>query len=446
MPPRIAALICIALIIYLFWMDRKNNEGFSKAIWIPFTWLFFSQSRNISEWLNLSTPDVSAAANTVLEGNPLNRNVYTILIIAGILVLLKRKLDWHTIFIKNSWIWLYFLFGAISFLWSDYPFVSFKRWIKSLGALIMALVIVTEARPYIAIGVILKRLAFILIPLSVLFIKYYPDFGRAYHRGQVMYTGVGGGKNALGAICLVASIYFAWNLFLGRRITNETSSQKLHYSIYLIIIPMIAWLISMANSATSLACMMFSVFLFAIARHPVFTRDPQKIIIYGITGIVLFGMMELAFGLKDFIFQLLGRRTDLTNRVDIWLYLMKMAVDPIIGAGYEIFWTGERLNMIQQRWGPIVQSHNGYLEMYLNMGIIGVMFIMSWIVSGLMSVKRHLNTDYYAAMLRLCLIVVVALYNYTEATYYGVSSLWILFFIGILTIPGQSTPHKQQQI
>ncbi len=445
MPPQLAALLIILLIIYLFWIDRKNNEGFSKAIWVPFIWLFFSQSRNISEWLNLSTPDMSVAANAMLEGNPLNRNVYTILIIAGIIILLKRKLDWHTIFIKNSWIWLYFIFRVISFGWSDYPYVSFKRWIKSSGALIMALVVVTEVRPYMAIGVIIKRLAFINLPLSVLFIKFYPELGRAYHLGQPMYTGVGSGKNALGAICLISGIYFSWNLFLGRRIKNETTSQQMHYSIYLLIIPMIVWLFSMANSATSLACMVFSLFLFAITRHPVFARDPQKIIIFGVAGIVLFGMMQLAFDIKDVIFAMLGRRTDLTNRTGIWGYLMNMAVNPIIGAGYEIFWTGERMNIIQQRFGGIVQSHNGYLEMYLNMGIIGVIFIISWIISGLTSVKRHLNTDYPAAMLRLCFIVVVALYNYTEATFYGVSSMWILFFIGILTIPGQSIPYKQHK-
>ena len=44
----------------------------------------------------------------------------------------------------------------------------------------MVLVILTEKRPYEAVGVILRRLAFLLLPLSVLFIRYYPDLGREY--------------------------------------------------------------------------------------------------------------------------------------------------------------------------------------------------------------------------------------------------------------------------
>ena len=417
-------------------MDRKNNEGFSKALWIPFTWLFFNRSRNISEWLNLGTPDIATAATTILEGNPLNRNVYTFLIIAGVLVLLKRKIDWQTIFVKNKWIWLYFVFGALSLFWSDYPYISFKRWIKALGVVIMVLVVVTESRPYIAIGLILKRLAFILIPLSVLFIKYYPEFGRAYHMGNPMYTGVGDTKNSLGALCLISGVYFSWNLIFGRRDANKPV-QRLHYSIYLIMIPMIAWLFYMANSATSLACMFFALFLFLLASHPVMVREPRKIIIFAITGAVIFGILELAFDVKEVLFTLLGRGADLTNRVDIWEYLLGMVEHPIIGFGYESFWIGERLNMIQERWGNIIQAHSGYLEMYLNMGIIGVCFIICWIISGLVSVTHHLKNDYPAALLRLCFILVVVLYNYTEATFYGVSGMWILFFIGVSSIPRQ---------
>ena len=51
-----------------------------------------------------------------------------------------------------------------------------KRWIKALSTVIMAFVVVTEAHPYMAIGVIIKRLSFLLLPLSVLFIKYYQLF------------------------------------------------------------------------------------------------------------------------------------------------------------------------------------------------------------------------------------------------------------------------------
>ncbi|NPU84681.1 MAG: O-antigen ligase family protein [Syntrophaceae bacterium] len=444
MQPQLAALLTVVLIIYLFWMDRNNNKGFSKALWVPFVWMYFTRSRNISEWLDLQTPDPSLSMTSIIEGNPLNRNIYTALLILGIFALIKRKIDWRTIFVKNSWIWLYFIFGAISIFWSDYPYVSFKRLIKASCVVIMALVILTEARPYLAIGLILKRLAFILLPLSVLFIKYYPEFGRAYHHstGELMSTGVTSHKNALGALCLVSGIYFLWNLFWGGKKEGD-AGPRLHFSIYMIMFVMLFWLFRMANSATSLACMVVTILLFTIAKHPAFVRNPSKLIVFGIVCVVIAGLSEMTFGIKEYVIELLGRKPDLTTRVPMWEHVLNLTVDPIFGAGYESFWLGERLAIIQARWGDIVQAHNGYLEMYLNMGLVGVFFIICWIFSGLLSVNRHLSIDYPSANLRLCLIVVVALYNYTEATFYGPNVMWLLFFIGIITLPNYKPKINQ---
>lgn len=434
MPPKLALFISLILILYLFWIDRKNNIDISNALWIPFTWIFFSNSRSIIEWINLGTPDLSASAISILEGNPINRSFYFILIIAGIIILIKRKIDWHAIFVKNIWIWLYFAFGALSFAWSDYPYVSFKRWIKASGVVIMALVILTERRPYFALGTILKRLSFILLPLSVIFIKYYPELGRTYHMGIPIYTGVASTKNGLGQLCLISGIYFSWQLLLDLWDKNEPG-QRLGKSIYLIMIPMLFWLFYMANSATSFACMLFALCLFIMVKWPMFVRKPQNILKLIIVGIVIFSMLDLIFGIKDSIIILLGRRPDLTTRVPMWVDLLSMVKNPIIGFGFESFWLGDRLFEVQSRWGALIQAHNGYLEMYLNMGIIGVGFILCWVASGIIAVNRYFMADYTAAMLRLCFILVVVLYNYTEATFYGTNTLWLLFYVGILSVP-----------
>lgn len=439
MPPQLAALIFILLILYLFWMDRKKTEGVSSAIWIPFIWMFLAGSRYVSQWLDLGAPAMSADA--ILEGSPIDRAVFTLLIIAGVLILRQRRINWNALFTQNAWIWLYFVFGAVSFLWSDYPFVSFKRWIKAIGNVIMVLVILTEEHPYEAIGVILRRLAFLLLPLSVLFIKYYPDLGRGYHMGKPMFTGVAGTKNGLGVICLLSAIYFSWNMLISRSEGNA-SGQSLHYSIYLIIIPMIAWLLYMANSATSLACMVVAVCLFVVGRQPVVVREPRRILAIGIACIVLFGIMELTFDVKDTVITMLGRRPDLTTRVPMWEDLLSMVRNPIVGFGYESFWLGARRQYMVEHWGIVCQAHNGYLEMYLNMGLIGLLFVVGWIISGLKKVQRYLYINYPAAILRLCFIVVVSLFNYTEATFFGVSSLWVLFFLGIIDVSGQQEPGR----
>ena len=441
MPRQLALLVCISLILYLFWMDRKKNEGVSNAIWIPFIWMFIAGSRFVSQWLNLRAP---TSADVYLEGNPVDRAVFILLIIAGTMILQRRRINWNSWFAKNKWIWLYFGFGAISFLYCDYPFVALKRWVKTLGNVIMILVILTEERPYVAFGVILKRLAFVLLPLSVLFIKYYPELGRAYHMGKPTYTGVGLQKNQLGQICLVSAIYFAYNLLFSRKEMN-VSEQRLHYSVYLIMLPMMAWLFYKANSATSLVCTIAAMCILAVGRLPAMVRKPRRIMTFGIVFLAMFGILELAFEVKDTIIYMLGRRPDLTERLPMWENLLTMAGDPIFGYGFESFWLSARLRGMVDSRGS---THNGYLEMYLNLGIIGLFFILGWLVSGLRKVQRYLEIDYPAAMLRLALIVVVSLYSWAESTFAGVNNLFILLLFAIMTKPREGRPeltdYKQQ--
>lgn len=430
MPPKIAAIICVLLILYLFWMDREKDEGVSHAIWIPFIWMAIAGSRFVSHWLNLGAP--MSDTDAYLDGSPVDRAVFLILILSGIAILARRRLNWNLLLRKNAWIWLFFVFGLISLFWSDYPFVAFKRWFKALGNVIMALVILTEEHPYAALGVILRRFSFLLLPLSVLFIKYYPDLGRAYHSGGAqMFTGVAGQKNGLGAICLLSGIYFSWNLLLSRG-AAFASGKRLHYSVYFIILPMIAWLLYMANSATSLACLIAALCIFAFARLPVMVINPRRILYLGIACIVLFGILEIAFDVKNTVIDMLGRRPDLTTRVPMWEDLLTMVKNPLVGFGYESFWLGNRQQIVFEKWGLSGNAHNGYLQMYLDLGYVGLFFIAAWILSGLRSVSRELMIDYPVAVLQFCFIVVVCLYNYTEATFNGVSNIWIILLLGIM--------------
>jgi len=441
MPRQLSAIICILFIFYLFWVDRNKSDIVSKAVWIPQIWMFIAGSRFVSQWLNLGAPKV---ADIYLEGNPVDRIVFLILILAGTIILVQRRPNWSDLITKNAWIWLFFIFGAISILWSDFPFVSFKRWIKALGNVIMALVILTEERPYEAIGVILRRLTFLLIPLSVLFIKYYPDLGRAYHwDGTQMFTGVTSQKNSLGQICLISGTYFCWSLLLYQR-EWIALRQRLHLSACLILISMIVWLFYKANSATSFVCMAVAIGLFLFSRKFRVDSKPRRILHFGIACILLFGLLELTFDVTAAVITMLGRDSTLTTRVPMWNQLLSMVKNPIFGFGYESFWLGDRQQIIRKTWGIAFNAHNGYLEMYLNLGLIGVSFMLIWILSGLRKVARHLEIDYPSAMLRLCLIVVIALYNWTEATFYGVSNMWVLFLFAVIEISNQQ--HRAEPI
>ena len=436
MPAQLATLICITLIFYLFWIDRKKNKDVSPAIWIPFLWLFLAGSRYVSQWLNLA-PAVESA-DFYSEGSPLDRVVFLSLILAGIMVLVRRRLNWNELLKDNAWIWPYFIFCAISILWSDDPFISFKRWIKFLGAVSMALIIVTEEHPYEALGVILRRLSFLLLPLSVLFIKYYPDLGRGYTiSGDPMYTGVTFQKNSLGALCLISGIYFCWHLLLNHREENKSES-RFHFSIYLMLLPMIAWLLYMSNSATSLACLVVAICIFILSRVPAMAQKPTRLITVGIAFLLFYGILEVLFDITKTLIAMLGRKPDLTFRVPIWEKLLAYVEDPVFGAGYAIFWSGKRMTQIWDKVGhEIINAHNGYLDTYLDLGIVGVCLLLISIIAGIRKATKCLNHEYAYAVLRITIIVVVALYNWTESGFIPLGILFVIFWVSILEPPGK---------
>ena len=96
---------------------------------------------------------------------------------------MARRRQLSASLIAANWpIACYFLFCLMSVVWSDFPDVSIKRWIKATGDVVMTLVVITDPQPLVALRRLFSRVGFLLLPLSALFIKYYPELGRGYNR------------------------------------------------------------------------------------------------------------------------------------------------------------------------------------------------------------------------------------------------------------------------
>lgn len=432
-----ATIACILLIFYLFCIDRKKSAGVSNAIWIPFVWIFFAIARPLPFWLNYLFNINVYSGGGIEEGNAFERFYMGMLITAGIIILAKRRIKWQELFTNNAWIFVFFIFAAISIFWSDYTVVSLKRWVRSLGTLIMVLIVLTEERPYEAIGIILRRVAFILLPLSILFIRYYPGLGRVWHsQGSTIYAGATQYKNSLGLLCVIAAIYFAWTLLLSRLQAPE-SKQDLRVVIYLIIAPMIVWLLYKSNSATSLVCLVAAISLFLVARRYQFAKSPSKIMKLIAILVIIYGISVFAFDISKLIIISLGKRPDLTDRVPMWEELLSMVKNPVTGFGFESFWLGERADRIKEHWGIFMQAHNGYLDLYLNLGYIGIFLTIAYILSGLKTIYHYLFIDYPHAILRLCIVLVFVLFNWTENTFHLERALWMLLLFSIIDKPAK---------
>src|SRR3989454_3206999 len=202
MPQGIATIIFALGILGLFRLDRDKKSRVSPALWIPVVWLSISASRAVSQWVGgvefMASPDV------LVEGSPLDALIFAGLLAAGLVVLLTRGERAGTFLQANGPLLVFFSYCAVSVLWSDYPFVAFKRWTKAVGDLVMVLVVLTDPEPTAALKRFIACSGFLLIPLSILLIKYYPSLGRAYSpwTGEAYNVGGATQKNGLGIVCL----------------------------------------------------------------------------------------------------------------------------------------------------------------------------------------------------------------------------------------------------
>jgi O-antigen ligase len=440
MPPKIALLLCLIFILYTFWYDLKSNKDFPKSIFIPLIWMFISGSRFVSKWINMS-PSLEDA---YLEGSPIDAVIFSMLIGAAIIILARRKIDWKFLILENKVIAIYFFYCFLSILWSDYSFIAFKRLIKEFGVPLMALILLTEKKPIEAIGIILKRLAILWIPLSIVFYKYYPSLGRAFAPdGRMFATGVSQGKNGLGILCLLVGIYFAWKYIIEFQDNRILSLQD--KAIDFLIIILIGWLLYLSKSATALACLAFSISLLLICRTKIFSIVPERIITFIAIGFPIFFVLDYTLDLRNMIYGILGRDATLTTRVFIWDYLLDMDSDILLGSGYQSFWLGERLQEIWAFTGRTInQAHNGYIEIYLNLGLIGVSLLLSIILSGLINIRKKLEENFQLAVLSLCFVLVAVLYNYTEALFHGINNVWLLTLYGLIYIPGGTNIESEK--
>ena len=434
MPARAATVLFIIGILGLFYLDRNRVARTSRALWIPAIWIFIGASRMLSQWLNLAAP--LDTPDAYLEGSPLDRAVLTGLLIVGLTILVRRSERTWAIVRSNIPLLLFLLYAALSAMWSDYPFVAFKRWTKALGNVTMVLLIMTDGEPVAALKRVFARTAFFLIPLSVLFIKYYPELGRGYSRWtwQPFYTGVTTEKNALGAICLVFGLASVWR-FIDAFRAPEGSGRTGPLIAHGAVIGMAIWLFTMADSSTSLACFILGTAIMLLMRV---VGTKRAVTVHVIVGSVVAVGLFAFFFLDAYasIVEALGRDATLTGRTDLWNELLQMDTRPWLGTGFETFWLGERAEYFWEKYyfHPN-QAHNGYIETYLNLGWIGLGLLGLLMATGYRNVANAFRSDVGSGSLRLAYFTVAALYCVTEAAFKVMHPVWIVFLIAVTAVP-----------
>jgi exopolysaccharide production protein ExoQ len=435
MNPQIATIAYAFLIAVLFYLNRDSRTKTSPALWLPVIWLGIGSSRGLSTWFGWGLN--SDQSDQYLEGSPFDRAFLTVVVVVALAVLIKRREKVAAVLRANIPIVLFTLYCAISILWSDYPDVALKRWVKSLGDLSMVLLVLTETNPLVAVRRWMSRTAFLLVPASMLLVKYYPDLGRGYNRftWQPFYQGVATDKNGLGLLCLICGIGAVWQLIQLRK-EPRTRLTKKRFIAQSILLVMVCWLLYMANSMTSFSCFVMASTLMFYTSLRFFSRRPWTVHI--LVALLLSVSLSALFGGGETgLVQSLGRDPTLTGRTEIWTAVLALPVNPWIGTGFESFWLGWRLDQLwSSHWWHPNEAHNGYLEVFLNLGWIGIVLLALVLVTGYRSVIAAVRRAPDEGRLRLAFFFTALAYNCTESAVRIMHPAWIGLLLAVTVVPG----------
>jgi exopolysaccharide production protein ExoQ len=435
MPPFLALLLWLILLVGLLRFDPAQDSRTSLALWVPVIWIFIVGSRLPSQWLGVQ---VGQGAQALEEGSTLDSFIYSALILLATGILISRSFKWSYFAMKNLALTAFLFFALVSVLWSDYSFVAFKRWFRDLGNYLVILVALSDPRPLDAVRTLLRRLCYLLVPLSVLLVKYYPDIGRHYDfwTGVPEYSGATLSKNMLGVLCMISGLFFFWDT-VTRWSERRRPRTKWIILVNVALICWTLWLLYMSNSATSRVCLVFGCLVIAAANSRTVKRHPNLLKVLIPVGICLYLLLAFGFGLdiNTMLAEAIGRDPTLTGRTNIWNAVLSTHTNPLLGTGYESFWLGRRLTEVWRKTGiGINEAHNGYLEVYLNLGLIGLFLLLGFLVASYRTICRRLSASSGFGSLTLAFWTILPFYNVTESAFKG-QLMFVVFLLGAIVVP-----------
>jgi O-antigen ligase len=257
-----------------------------------------------------------------------------------------------------------------------------------------------------------------------------------------MNTGVATNKNMLGMMLLVISLGTVWYFITLLRAKGRPNRGRQLLAQGTLLVFGIA-LFLMANSATSSVCFVLgSTIIFATGLRAIKKRRVRVHMLC--LGLILAGGFAMILGGSTFVTNMLGRKSNFSGRTEIWAALIPTVPNPLVGAGFESYWISPAVLKFQQRmlaegwWHPegLNEAHNGYIEVYLELGCLGVGLIAAILITGYRRAVAAFRLNPSIGGLMLAYVIVAAVYGITEAGFRMMALAWLFLLFAVVGASG----------
>jgi O-antigen ligase len=299
--------------------------------------------------------------------------------------------------------------ALISPLWAETPDLVFRRAISLLGTSLFGVVFAARftAREQLRVLRGVLRLAAVA---CVGLLAVAPGYAMSTDFGTGSIRGIFPHKNLFGA-AMALGILVEWYI---------TEDRNWRRYLKFFAIALFGGLLVLSHSVTSAVTIAAALLLMALFEkfHRRFQIPIPTILLFAAGLVVCF----VLFGLDTGMFtELMGRSKDLTGRTDLWRSVGGMILArPLLGYGFSGFWEGASIESYAIEnyvgWSP-TYSHNGYLEILLNLGLVGTALFLIFLWRGLVNAYAEAENKVEKEDLwPLAFLVFFVVHNFAECT------------------------------
>lgn len=368
-----------------------------------------------------ATPN-DAAAQIQVAGDPVQQRVWLLsfVVIAGLVLRHLRSV--LRVGLRTTLPWSLTGLALLSTAWSAAPPLTLRRAVLLFG--------MTSFGAYLAarfpgaalvrlLGAVLAAIAL----LSVAFALVLPAYGLEHGIHAGLWRGIFAQKNVLGQVMAFGATIWLLRVLYGdgRRFLN------------LVFLTLSVTLVILAGSSTALVLLVTVGTLLTGFRMLQFGAGVVGLVLVG-TGTAVPAAAVWLLVNYERLLALLGRDPTLTGRTEYWA-LARLMIErrPLLGYGYAGFWQGGRegpaSDFILALGGNPTHAHNGILDLWLTLGLVGVVVFVGSLGLNLLRALAHMgHWDGIAGAFPLAFLLFLIASNVTESDVMTYNSLaWLLF-------------------
>jgi len=315
--------------------------------------------------------------------------------------------------------------AIVSVVWSDSPSTTFRRSMALVGTCLVALYF--SARFTIREQLRLLTWAFGICAACSLVFGWF-HFGHAIDNLEGAWYGIYTQRNGLGSMMAVSVLLF----LLWARIQPETRWISWGFAATSFA------LIVLSGSMTSLIVFVVILMAFPGIRFLRNSQRPGTAILLSVAVVLV--LVWWGGTSWDATAEAMGRDASLTGRTELWGASVLIGLDkPLLGFGYNAFWLGTE-GQSADVWNAVgwaaPSAHNGLLEIWLDLGLVGVAITVFSIASCSRKAYRLARgTRGWEYAWPLLFLVVLGVLNLTESAFFeGNSIYWFLYMVIALNL------------